>query len=137
MRIDYVLYTLAVIFFVVAVASAFFLTGTDQIIWTSTSALLGILSLSLGFIQRPKPTQANQSSTPAITMSATQPKETALEAKNEEEKLRLQTATGTEIPAILESEVSAQPAMLEAPATRPALLETPAAHPAMLEPPVN
>lgn len=137
MRIDYVLYTLAVVFFVVAVASAFFLTGTDQIIWTSTSALLGILSLSLGFIQRPKPTQASQLSTPAITMSATQPKETALEAKNEEEKLRLQTATGTEIPAILESEVAAQPAMLEAPATRPALLEAPATRAAMLEPPVK
>lgn len=137
MRLDYVLYTLAVIFFVITIASAFFLTGADQILWTLTSALLGTFSLSLGFIQRPKQTQVNQSSTPAMTISATQPKETALEAKNEEKKLPVQTDKDAELPAILKSETATHPAMLEAPATRPALLEAPVAQPAMLEPPVK
>lgn len=118
MRLDYVLYTLAVVFFVITITSAFLLTGTDQILWISASALLGILSLSLGFIQRPKPAQTNRSPTPAIATSATQPTETAiLEAPKEEEILPVQTAPTTETPIIQEPQVTVQPAMPEPPAS--------------------
>ena len=128
MRLDYILYILAVVFFVITITSAFLLTGTDQILWISASALLGILSLSLGFIQRPKPAQTNQSPTPAptpaIATSATQPTETAiLEAPKEEEKLSLQTAPTTETPIIQEPQVTVQPAMPETPANTVASIE--------------
>jgi predicted flap endonuclease-1-like 5' DNA nuclease len=137
MRSDYMLYALAIIFFVITAASVFFLAGTEQILWTVASALLGILSLGLGFIQTPKPAQGSKSPTPAMTTSATQPEEVAIEPRKEEEKLQNQTATGTEVPLIKESEAPAQPAMLEAPAVTPVMLEAPSAQPAMLEPPAK
>jgi len=117
MRLDYMLYALAAVFFVITITSAFSLTGTDQILWILTSGLLGILSLSLGFIQRPKPVQINQSPTLATATSATQPTETAkVEAPKEEEKLPPQTAPATETPVIQEPAVTVQSAMPEPPA---------------------
>ena len=112
MRLDYMLDALAAVFFVITITSVFSLTGTDQILWILTSGLLGILSLSLGFIQRPKPAQINQSPT-----SATQPTETAkVEAPKEEEKLPPQTPPATETPVIQEPVATVQPAMPEPPA---------------------
>ena len=117
MRLDYILYALAAVFFVITITSAFSLTGTDQILWILTSGLLGILSLSLGFIQRPKPAQINQSPTLATATSATQPTETAkVEAPKEEEKLPPQTPPATETPVIQEPVATVQPAMPEPPA---------------------
>ena len=117
MRLDYILYALAAVFFVITITSAFSLTGTDQILWILTSGLLGILSLSLGFIQRPKPAQINQSPTLATATSATQPTETAkVEAPKEEEKLPPQTPPATETSVIQEPVATVQPAMPEPPA---------------------
>ncbi len=117
MRLDYILYALAAVFFVITITSAFSLTGTDQILWILISGLLGILSLSLGFIQRPKPAQINQSPTLATATSATQPTETAkVEAPKEEEKLPPQTPPATETSVIQEPVATVQPAMPEPPA---------------------
>ena len=120
MRLDITLYSLAVVFFVITIASAVLLAGTDQTLWILTSGLLGILSLSLGFIQRPRTTaQINQPLTPIPVTASTQPTETVTpQAPKEEEKLPAQTAPVTETPAIQELAVTVeQPAIPEPPAT--------------------
>jgi predicted flap endonuclease-1-like 5' DNA nuclease len=130
MRLDYTLYALAVVFFAITIVSAVSLTGTDQTIWIVTSGLLGILSLSLGFIQRPKSTtQTNQPSpTPATATPAPQPTETAtVEAQKEEEKSPPPTVPATETPAI-ETPVASIPVVQEPVATevQPPMPEQPA-----------
>jgi predicted flap endonuclease-1-like 5' DNA nuclease len=130
MRLDYTLYALAVVFFAITIVSAVSLTGTDQTIWIVTSGLLGILSLSLGFIQRPKSTtQTNQPSpTPATATPAPQPTETAtVEAQKEEEKSPPPTVPATETPAI-ETLVASIPVVQEPVATevQPPMPEQPA-----------
>jgi len=84
MRLDYALFALAVVFFVITISSVIFLSGTDQTLWIIASGMLGILSLGLGFIQRPKPTA--------------QP--TAATAQTPKEELPAQTAPVTETPVI-------------------------------------
>jgi hypothetical protein len=54
MRLDYRLYTLSVVFFVLTLVSAILTTGTNQTLWIIASGLLGILSLTSGFMQTPK-----------------------------------------------------------------------------------
>jgi predicted flap endonuclease-1-like 5' DNA nuclease len=118
MRLDITLYSLAVVFFVITIASAVLLAGTDQTLWILTSGLLGILSLSLGFIQRPRTTaQINQPPTAIPVTASTQPTGTVTpQAPTEEEKLPAQTAPVTETPAIQEPAVAVeQPAIPELP----------------------
>jgi predicted flap endonuclease-1-like 5' DNA nuclease len=66
MRSNYILYALAIVFFLITVVSAEAFTGIDQIILVLVSALLGIISLGFGLTQRSKPPQTNQTlQTPA------------------------------------------------------------------------
>ena len=118
MRLDITLYTLAVVFFVITIASATLLAGTDQTLWIITSGLLGILSLSLGFIQRPRATtQINQPTTTTLTTLPTQPTETSTPEAPKEEKLPAQTEPIAETPAIPETTVTVeQPPVAETPA---------------------
>jgi predicted flap endonuclease-1-like 5' DNA nuclease len=119
MRLDITLYSLAVVFFVITIASAVLLAGTDQTLWILTSGLLGILSLSLGFIQRPRTTaQINQPPTAIPVTASAQPIGTATpQAPTEEERLPAQTASVTETPAVQEPAVTVeQPAIPEPPA---------------------
>jgi hypothetical protein len=116
MRLDITLYSLAVVFFVITIASAVLLAGTDQTLWILTSGLLGILSLSLGIIQRPRTTaQINQPSTAIPVTASAQPIGTATpQAPTEEERLPAQTASVTETPAVQEPAVTVeQPAIPE------------------------
>jgi predicted flap endonuclease-1-like 5' DNA nuclease len=116
MRLDITLYSLAVVFFVITIASAVLLAGTDQTLWILTSGLLGILSLSLGFIQRPRTTaQINQPPTAIPVTASAQPIGTATpQAPTEEERLPAQTASVTETPAVQEPAVTVeQPAIPE------------------------
>ena len=109
MRLDITLNSLAVVFFVITIASAVLLAGTDQTLWILTSGLLGILSLSLGFIQRPR-TKAQ------INQPSTQPTETVTPQASKEEELPAQPAPVMETPAIQEIAVAVeQPAIPELP----------------------
>ena len=109
MRLDITLNSLEVVFFVITIASAVLLAGTDQTLWILTSGLLGILSLSLGFIQRPR-TKAQ------INQPSTQPTETVTPQASKEEELPAQPAPVMETPAIQEIAVAVeQPAIPELP----------------------
>jgi predicted flap endonuclease-1-like 5' DNA nuclease len=93
MRLDYTLYVLAALFFVItAVALVVNLEQTEKSLWVVTTVVLGLMSIGLGYYQRPK-TQA-QACQPAVpiaqpTMPQTQPSPT-VEAPLEEK---------TEVPA--------------------------------------
>jgi predicted flap endonuclease-1-like 5' DNA nuclease len=90
MRLDYTLYILAALFFIItAVALVVQLEQTEKSVWVVTTVVLGLLSIGLGYYQRPK-TEA-QACQPAVpipqtTMPATQPA-TTMEAPKEEKAL--------------------------------------------------
>lgn len=55
MRSDYVLYILAVLFFLAAVASAALVVEFgERILWITITVILGIISLSFGYYYRPR-----------------------------------------------------------------------------------
>lgn len=82
MRLDYTLYTVAIIFFIITgIAIAY---ATEQL-WTITTTVLGILFIGLGYMLRPRPTAkvAETPSIPAPTQAPTAPltKEVVVEEK--------------------------------------------------------
>jgi predicted flap endonuclease-1-like 5' DNA nuclease len=97
MRLDYTLYVLAIILFIITVVPFVVPIGGEkpetQSVWVVASVVLGLLSLGLGYTQRPKTEaqacQPEMSATqetlletqPATTMEA--PKEEKTEAKKE------------------------------------------------------
>ena len=108
MRLDYTLYALAVILFIITmvpfVAPIGGETPETQSVWVLASVVLGLLSLGLGYTQRPK-TEA-QACQPEIsatqeTLLETQPA-TTMEAPKEEK-----TETQKENPVIKETPTKA------------------------------
>lgn len=85
MRLDYTLYALAVILFIITVvpfvAPIVGETPETQSVWVVASVVLGLLSLGLGYSQRPK-TEA-QACQPAMTTSQETMPETPKEEKTE------------------------------------------------------
>jgi predicted flap endonuclease-1-like 5' DNA nuclease len=92
MRLDHMLYVLALIFFLITVVS-FTLPDTERNYWIFATAVLGLFSLGLGYTQRPKVKTAaveapaaplTTATTPVVTqtteISATIPKEETTEA---------------------------------------------------------
>ena len=105
MRLDYTLYALAAILFIITVvpfvAPIVGETPETQSVWVVASVVLGLLSLGLGYTQRPK-TEA-QACQPATTTSQETMPET-------------QTTTTMETPKEEKTEVRMEkPAMKEAP----------------------
>jgi predicted flap endonuclease-1-like 5' DNA nuclease len=105
MRLDYTLYILAVIFFLITTVAAIALAATERSLWVVTTAVLGILSVGIGYYQRPK--AKAETCQPAVpipqaTMLQTQqtapaPKEEAIAAPAEPTPV-METATVIEPP---------------------------------------
>jgi predicted flap endonuclease-1-like 5' DNA nuclease len=80
MRLDYTLYALAVVFFLITVVSFVMLTEqqNERNLWVVATVVLGLLSIGLGYYQRPKAiVEAPQ---PAVPI----PQVTTVEALKEE-----------------------------------------------------
>jgi predicted flap endonuclease-1-like 5' DNA nuclease len=78
MRLDYTLYVLAALLFLITIVSLVtpLIAETERNLWVVTTAVLGILSIGLGYSQRPKTkAQAYQPAVPIPqkTMPQTQP----------------------------------------------------------------
>jgi len=78
MRLDYTLYILAALLFLITIVSLVtpLIAETERNLWVVTTAVLGILSVGLGYSQRPKTeAQACQPpmQIPQTTMPQTQP----------------------------------------------------------------
>jgi predicted flap endonuclease-1-like 5' DNA nuclease len=97
MRSDYTLYGLAVVFFLLTVVSFTMVKDqNEQTVWVGTTVVLGLISIGLGYYERPKAKKvAPQPAVPAPqpTMPQTSP-ETTVEAPKEES-----VETAIEIPA--------------------------------------
>jgi predicted flap endonuclease-1-like 5' DNA nuclease len=72
MRSDYMLYAVAIIFFILtgAVAAIYW---TEQQLWVVTTAVLGLVFIGLGYTQRPKPTTPATVATTTTTVTTSTP----------------------------------------------------------------
>jgi predicted flap endonuclease-1-like 5' DNA nuclease len=71
MRTHYLLYALAVVFFIITAASlALVMDATEKNLWVVSTAVVGLFSASLGYIFRPKTTAT---AAPTTEVSAAQP----------------------------------------------------------------
>lgn len=96
MRLDRTLYVLAVIFFLITITSFALLKESVRDLWVVTTAVLGLLSIGLGYYERPKAkTAAVETSAPIVATTSTQSAQTIAEVA-EEEKVEL--APETSIP---------------------------------------
>ncbi len=121
MRLDYALYGLAIVIFIITALSAVLVTAdTDRYIWIMTTVVLGILFLIVGYYVRPQ-VKAAAASQPAAPM----PQEPAPSAPVTE-------APKVE-PPIVETPKIEVPPMIEAPKAEP-LLEKPAVNEALPAP---
>jgi outer membrane biosynthesis protein TonB len=67
MRLDYVLYGLGIIFFALSVASYAVVAEPDgQLLYVISTALLGVLSIGAGFVQRPKAVKSQAAAIPPM-----------------------------------------------------------------------
>ncbi|MCJ7560147.1 helix-hairpin-helix domain-containing protein [Candidatus Bathyarchaeota archaeon] len=109
MRLDYTLYILAVLFFLITAVSSIILVETERSLWVVTTVVLGILSVGLGYYQRPKAkAEACQPAVPISqpTMPQTQPAP-PVEAPREEK-----TEAPTAEPPLMETPPVTQTATL-------------------------
>jgi predicted flap endonuclease-1-like 5' DNA nuclease len=70
MRLDYTLYLLAAVFFLITAISLIMVAEqTEKSLWIVTTVVLGLFSIGLGYTQRPKTSAAVQQ--PAVSMPQT------------------------------------------------------------------
>ena len=101
MRLDYTLYVLAALLFLITIISLIspMMAETEtRNLWVVTTAVLGILSIGLGYSQRPK-TEA-QACQPATTMETS--KEEKTEAAMEKPTMKEAPTTATSTAATME-----------------------------------
>jgi len=107
MRLDYTLYILAALFFIITVVALIVqLEQTEKSLWVVTTVVLGLLSIGLGYYQRPK-TEA-QACQPAVpipqtTMPETQPATTMEAPKEEKAEAPMEKAAIQEAPTVATS----------------------------------
>ena len=103
MRLDYTLYILAVLFFLITAVA---ILAETESLWVVTAVVLGILSVGLGYYQRPK--AKAEACQPAVPIpQATMPQTlqaTTVEAPKEEK-----IATPTETTTVMEAPTPAAP----------------------------
>ena len=70
MRLDKTLYVLAIIFFLITIVSFALLMEPERNLWVVTTAVLGLLSIGLGYYERPKAKMAAvETPAPAVPQS--------------------------------------------------------------------
>jgi predicted flap endonuclease-1-like 5' DNA nuclease len=136
MRSDYALYIVAAFFFILTAISAILIVEVERSLWMVATAVLGLLSVGLGYYQRPKaivPTQTVSQAVTAVEPVAPEPQAAPVEAP----------APAFEAPTLVEekaTEIQTEPVMPEveaAPAIEaPPEIETPIQPPVMETPPV-
>jgi predicted flap endonuclease-1-like 5' DNA nuclease len=78
MRSDYMLYVVAMIFFILTGVVAYYYS-TEQQLWIVTTAVLGLAFIGLGYTQRPKPTSTTATIS-TVTTPPPAPETTAIAA---------------------------------------------------------
>ncbi|MCW4005424.1 MAG: helix-hairpin-helix domain-containing protein [Candidatus Bathyarchaeota archaeon] len=120
MRLDYVLYALAVIFFVAAVVTMFVIPEADgRLLYVASTAVLGVVFACSGYLMRPKP--ATQAVAPAPAAAP----EPAMPAEPEQPKPKAPEPAAP------------KPTVPTVPEVQPAEMKNPAAPPATVTPEIK
>lgn len=80
MRLDYISYAIAIVFFIVTLAAAVYSVEQQQV-WIVTTAVIGLVFIGLGYTQRPK------SAVAAVAANVTPPPPSTREQKQQEQPL--------------------------------------------------
>ncbi len=118
MRMDYALYGLAVILFVLSAVFFILIKAEDgQLIYVTSTAVLGVLSIGAGLAQRPKPTAAAHTQDAASLVPVTTPESTPVIAAPPGEALAVPEVTtpAEPIPALIPATETGSPAPLPTP----------------------
>jgi predicted flap endonuclease-1-like 5' DNA nuclease len=67
MRLDYVLYAVAIVFFIVTITAIVYSTAVESV-WVVSTVVIGLAFIGVGYTQRPRPAAA-----PVVTASAPSP----------------------------------------------------------------
>ena len=128
MRLDYKLYALAVVFFVITLASTLFPETISRTLILLSSAVLGVICLAFGYTKKSQSTpRTSQLPPPPLDMPATPPQPTEVtivEAQKQEEQ--------PQSPITLTEAQTTQNPIADTPATKETI--TPDVQPAITEP---
>jgi predicted flap endonuclease-1-like 5' DNA nuclease len=80
MRLDYVSYAVAIVFFIVTLAAAVY-SFEQQQVWVVTTVVIGIAFIGLGYTQRPRPV------TPSVTTSVLPPPPSQPQRQQEQQQV--------------------------------------------------
>jgi len=142
MRSDFALYIVAAFFLILTAISAILIVEAERSLWMVTTAVLGLLSVGLGYYQRPKAIVPPQNVSQAVTVNepvAQEPQAAPIEAPTpvaeaplvEEKVPEIQSAPTIEAPPAIETPI--QPPVIETPpvieAPAPTVLQKPEAVP--------
>ncbi len=117
MRLDYILYAVAAVFFIITAASlALVAEATQRSLWVVTTIVLGLFSLGLGYYQRPK-TKTSPSEMPVTPQPATmpQPQRSATDDAREMEAFQAENVSRKVETQIVPLSVSPSPMQVPSP----------------------
>jgi len=130
MRLDYVSYAVAIVFFIVTITAVVLSMSTvDKQVWVVSTVVIGLALIGVGYTQRPRPSAA-----PSITSSApppppSQPQVQQAQQQPEQQPAQVTTAlaqpTVTEVVKLEETKPAVEPIQPTAPVEEP----TPAVEP--------
>ena len=106
MRLDYTLYLLAAVFFLItAISLVMVAEQTEKSLWVVTTVVLGLFSIGLGYTQRPKASAAVQQPAVSTPQTATlqTPQAATMEAPAVEAPKEEKTEMTVETPKIIEA----------------------------------
>lgn len=133
MRSDYAMYIVAAFFFILTAISAILIVEVERSLWMVATAVLGLLSVGLGYYQKPKaivPTKTVSQAVTAVEPVAPEPQAAPIEAPTpaveaptpvEEKAPEIQATPAIE--ATPEIEIPIQPSVIE---TQPVIEAPPA-----------
>src|SRR4030066_1311494 len=117
MRLDYALYALAVVFFIVtAISLVLVAEQVQQSLWVVTTVVLGLFSLGLGYTQRPKAkATASQPSASESKITMAKPLHPVVDDAHEAEAFQRENVGQTAEAQILPQSTSLVPMQVVAP----------------------
>lgn len=134
MRLDYTLYGLAIIFFVVAAVSLVVVSDqTGKMLLTVSTAVIGLVSVSTGIMLKPKVQTVVSTSAPAVTQEASVEQPTVAEPAVDTPVIEAPPETAS----VVEAPVIESPIAVVAPQAEAPTVEAPVVSDAVAEVPVE
>jgi len=92
MRLDYVSYAVAIVFFIVTLAAVVYSTAVEQQVWVVTTVVIGLAFIGVGYTQRPRPAGPQvTTNAPPPPQSQPQPQQDQVQPTHQQAKIQQQT----------------------------------------------